>query len=195
MSWRNTGILFLLLILLGGVAYWQSQQEPEEEPTPTPAITAPEPVELVSGIASEDILSLTITNLISETERTFVQLEPGLWFQSVPTNTGIITTTFTGQVSGLTRLTSSRAIEPEVNPLSAYGLDAPTLQIAFNAGDEQYLFFVGNGTPVGNSYYLQQAGDDRVHVVFSSVVNGMQGLLDNPPLMPAEEPTPTPMPE
>ncbi len=198
MSAKTLGILFIVLLLLGGAAYWQSQQEPEADPTPTPAFSAPPaPVELMPGTASENVISLAVTNLFSDTQRVFEQPEAGVWVQTVPTTTALITSTITGQISGLTRLSSRNAIEADANPLGAYGLDAPeheiTLRVSQDAGIVRHQFLIGDKTATGNGYYIQKSGDDRIHVVTTTNIGGIINLFNNPPFAQPEpeiEPSP-----
>ena len=97
-------------------------------------------------------------------------------------------------VSGLARLTSRRALEPDANPLSDYGLDEPDYSFTFRAdrNDQtiRYLFLVGNETPTGDAFYIQREGDERVHVAVPTNIQNMIDLVTSPPIVVEATPTP-----
>jgi hypothetical protein len=51
----------------------------------------------------------------------------------------------------------------------------------------RHAFLIGNKTPTGDRYYAQKQGDPRIHVLLSSTVESMTGLLEERPIA-----TPTP---
>jgi len=189
MSWRTTAVLFVILLLLGGYVYYQGQQEPSVEPLATP-LAQPEQVELV-GATVEEVNRLDITRLEDATSASFSRDETGAWFQSVPTNTEVISQTMNTQISGLATLRSNRTLPADANPPATYGLDEPGYEIILaTTRDERTVrttLLVGNETPAGDAYYVQKRNDPRVHIVPIGVIQNMIDLLENPPL---PEPTP-----
>ncbi|HEX6385880.1 MAG TPA: DUF4340 domain-containing protein [Anaerolineae bacterium] len=192
MSWRTTAILLVILLLLGGYVYYESQQEPQVEPLPTP-LPEPERAELVTATIDE-VNRLEVTRLEDDVSASFSRDEAGDWFQTVPTHTAVISQTMNTQLTGLVNLRSNRTLPADANPLSAYGLDDPAYQIVLaTTRDERTVrttLLVGNETPAGDAYYVQKRGDPRVHIVPIGVIQNMIDLLDNPPV---PEPTETPV--
>lgn len=192
MSWRTTAILFVILVILGGYVYYQNQQEPEVEPVATP-LPEPERAELVTATIDE-VNRLDVARLEDDVLASFSRDEAGDWFQTVPTNTAVISQTMNTQLTGLINLRSNRTLPADANPHSAYGLDDPAYQIVLaTTRDERTVrttLLVGNETPAGDAYYVQKRGDPRVHIVPIGVIQNMIDLLDNPPV---PEPTETPV--
>jgi hypothetical protein len=190
MSWRTTAVLFVVLLLVGGYVYYQSQQELAVEPLPTP-LPQPEQADLVAATIDE-VNRLDVTRLEDAANASFSRNEAGDWFQTVPTNTEVISMTMNTQITGLASLRSSRTLPADANPLSTYGLDEPAYEIVLaTTRDERTVrttLLVGNETPAGDANYVQKRGDPRVHIVPIGVIQNVIGLLENPPL---PEPTPT----
>lgn len=191
MNWRTTAVLFIILLLVGGYVYYQSQQEPAVEPLPTP-LAQPEQVELV-GATIEEVNRLDVTRLEDAASASFSRDEAGAWFQTVPTSTEVISQTMNTQVSGVASLRSNRTLPADANPLATYGLDDPGYEIVLATTREERTvrttLLVGNETPAGDAYYVQKRNDPRVHIVPIGVIQNMIDLLENPPI---PEPTPTP---
>jgi hypothetical protein len=187
MNWRTTAVLFLIVLLLGGYVYYQSQQETELAATPTPAAPTPERVALITNASVEQIERLDITRIEEGTTASFQRNGRGNWTRTVPTTTQVISQTLNTHVTGLINLRSSRSLAPDLNPLSAYGLEEPAYEIVLVATGEgdrrlRYTLLVGDETPTGNSFYVQKRGDPQVYTVPKGSIENVIGLLDNPPL-------------
>ena len=189
MSWRTTGILFFLLLLLGGVAYWQSQTGALDAPTPTPALAAgtfTESVPLLPDVALAEVSRLEVRRArdAGDGAQVVYRQEEGSWTQTMPTTTAVLSTTVTTPLRSLLGAGSRRTLSPATNPLAAYGLDEPTATIVVAARREEatvrHTFFLGNLTPAGDAYYLQKEGDPRVHIVASFALNNLLDLLPDP---------------
>jgi hypothetical protein len=192
MNWRTTVALFAVVVILGAVVYSLSQQEPaipEVEGTVTPVPTPQ--TNLVQDVTINDVQRLEIRRFEDETQVVFTREEDGSWFQIVPTNTMVISGTMISEVTRILNMTSQSILSAEANALSAYGLDNPQYEIVLVGRREEnnvrFTFLVGNQTPTGDRYYLLRQGDPRIHVVLSSTLDSMIGLLDDSPISP---PTP-----
>lgn len=187
MNWRTTAVLFLIVLLLGGYVYYQSQQETEPTATPTAAAPTPARVALITGASVEQVERLDVTRFAEGTTASFQRDGRGNWTRTVPTTTQVISQTLNTQVTGLINLRSSRSLAPDLNPLSAYGLEEPAYEIVLvtaGEGDQRLRFtlLVGDETPTGNSFYVQERGDPQVYVIPKGSIENVIGLLDNPPL-------------
>jgi hypothetical protein len=197
MNGRNLAILFVVVLVLGGIIYLMSQDDggttPDGlDPDATAIPTSPPPVALVRDATIDDVLLLEVIRLEDDFQVAFEREEDGSWFQIVPTNTMVISGTMNSNVTRLVDMTSQSVLSGEANPLSAYGLDDPQYEIVLvtRRGEDnvRHIFTIGNKTPTGASYYAQKFGDPRIHVLLSSTVETFTGLLE-------ERPIPTPTPE
>jgi hypothetical protein len=193
-SGRTTAILFVILLVVAGAAYYVSRQEPEVEETPTPAPTEATTV-LISGITIEGVSRLELRHLAEEDAAVFVQ-EAGVWSQSVPTQTQVISATMNSYLQGLVMLTSRRTLPTSAGEPADFGLDSPTYEIilsALDAGGQsiRFVLLVGDATAADDGYYVQRQGDPRVHIVNKSVLDNILNMLATPPIpLPTPEPTP-----
>lgn len=195
MNWRTVGILFIVVVLLGAVVYLMSQEDGSEtgvDPDATEIPTAIPQENLVRDVAIADVQRLEVTRLEDDFQVAFIQDDNSGWFQVVPTETTVISATMNSEVTRLINMTSQSVLSADANPLSVYGLDDPQYEIVLVArrddNNVRFTFTVGNQTPTGDRYYAQKQGDPRVHVLLSSTVDSITGLLD-------ERPIPTPTPE
>ncbi len=191
MSGRTVVILFVVLLVVGAVALLVNRQEESPEPTPTlPPQT--ESVQLMEGVEMATVSRLEVRDEAGDRSIELLREPDGGWFQIYPTSTLAISQTVNTSVTSLLNLTSRRTLSPDENPLSAYGLDAPTYRITLAAttgegGTARYVFLVGTETPGGDAYYVQKEGDPRVYLVSTFSLDNLAALLDDPPI-----PTPAP---
>jgi hypothetical protein len=198
MNARTTLILGVIAIIL--IAYLVISNQTEEDaaaaatvpPVPT---TAPR-----TRVIPESETTLTPVRLeVSGTddngnllERTFEPDETGIWAQVVPTYTQLISGSIVSQANGLLNISSRQVLQPDENPVSAYGLDEPLYTIAVEAEREaetvRYVFLIGNQIVGGTGYYLQLMGDPRVYIVDLTAVESAVSLLT---IIPVPAPVPT----
>lgn len=191
MSGRNLAILFVIALVLGGVVYLMSQDDGTETAVDPDATVIPEPtpqVNLVRDTAVTDVQRLEVTRLEDDFQVAFVREEDGNWFQVVPTDTMVISGTMDSNVTRLVNMTSQAVLSADANPLSVYGLDNPQYEIVLVAQQDgnnlRHVFTIGSKTPTGDRYYAQKKGDPRIHVLLSSTVESMTGLLEERPFAP-----------
>jgi hypothetical protein len=193
-SGRTTAILFVILVVVGAAAYFVSRQEPEAEELPTPMPTQATTA-LVSGVTLEGVNQLEIRNLTEEDAAVFVQ-EAGVWSQTVPTQTQVVSPTMNSFMQGLVILTSRRTLPTSAGSPADFGLDTPAYEINLSALHEsgetrRFILLVGDATSADDGYYLQRQGDPRIHIVNKSVIDSLLTLLETPPIpLPTLEPTP-----
>lgn len=196
MNWRTTAALFVILVALGAVVYWQSRQEAANgDDAPTPPAPAAETTPLFPGVTTADTQRLEVGRADGAAVQ-FQRQEDGAWVQTAPTTTVAISQTMESRASSLLALSSRRTLSPDENPLSAYGLEEPAAIIIVAArraaedaegGTEQIIrhtLHVGNQTPAEDGYYVQKVGDRRVHVVPLTAVDTVLRLIDDPPHAP-----------
>lgn len=198
MSGRTLAILFVVLLVLAGIVFVMSQDEGGDvagvDPDATVAPTPTPQLNMVRDATIQDVVRLEVTRLEDDFQVAFIREENGDWFQVVPTDTQVISATMNSNVTRLVNMTSQTVISAEANPLTAYGLDAPQFEIVLvtRRGEDnvRHHFTIGSKTPTGDRYYAQKLGDPRIHVLLSSMVEGLTGLLEERPIpTPAAEPT------
>ena len=194
MSGRTTAVLFILVLLLGGFIYFQNQAEEADPATPTPVPTVPR-IELMPEVNSEQVVRLELHRFSDDYQVVLSREEGHNWYQTVPTRTLIVSQTMSSVLASLVNVTSRRSFDAEQNPLSAYGLDQPTYELAVSIEqgegepNARFTFIIGDQTPTGEGFYLQRRGSDRVHIALSRTIQNVLDLLEAPP-----RPTPTPEP-
>lgn len=185
MSWRTTGILFVILVLVGGLVYLQSRQDDAATGDATPTASAPNTVSIFDGVTVDDVRRLEVTAGSGE-EASFSREAEGGWYMTVPTATTVISQTVTNSVMGLINTGSRRTFTAEENPLEVYGLEDPSREIVVVAGREgqllRYQLEIGNETPAGDAYYVLRDGDSRVHLMTKSTLDSILELATAPPL-------------
>lgn len=204
MNWRTTAALAIILVLIGGYIWYDSQQAAPEDGVDTAVVetVAPPPptpvrADLIPG-QPDNATAINLIDLFTSDEVLFIKQESGEWQQTVPTETLAISPTLNISLSGFVGLRSTRTLPAEENPLSAYGLETPTHQISVSVQSpedgmtRQYILQIGNLTPTGSGYYTRRQGDERIHIVPQGPIDQMIGLLTNPPLQndPVEAPAP-----
>ncbi len=183
MKWRNTLILVIVLVLLGGYVYFfeMKKKEPEVETTPTTAVT-------IFDMADGDIVQLTVQ---SEEGRTRVKrTEDGeSWQMEEPTQAEADKGRLDSLALRIAKLMASRALTDTAENLADYGLTSPqiTATIKLKSEEEENLF-IGDQTPNEASYYIQKEGDPAVYIVASTIGHDLERLITEPP----EKPTPIP---
>lgn len=192
MSWRTTGFLFLILVLVAGLVFWQNRQQQETETSSTVAAPSPQAgADLFGNASVENVVRLDVATG-ADVSASFHRDESGSWSMTVPTSTQVISTTMANAVRGLISVGSRRTLPPEENPLQAYGLEQPQQQVTLAVQDEgrivRHLLSIGNETPTGDAYYVLKEGDRRVHLVAKSALDSVLDLAQTPPV---PEPGPT----
>lgn len=196
MSGRTTGILFVVLLVVAGIAYLVSRQEPAVEETATPAVAVATPVtsSLISGLSIESVSRLEVNNLQEEDSAVFEHRATD-WFQTVPTQTQVMSATIDSYMQGMVILTSRRTLPSSAGEPADFGLDNPAYQIILSgrpvSETVRFTLLVGDATPADDGYYVQKQGDPRVHIVNKFVMDNLINLLESVPvLLPTPEPTP-----
>lgn len=183
MNWRTTAILFLILLLVAGAVYWQSQSSEPAASATTATTAAPrlqETTLLLPDVAVEEVVRFELSHVPSGEEVIFTQ-EEEVWTRTVPTTTQVLSATVVAPLRSLLDAGIRRTLPRDTNPPAAYGLTEPVATITVAAHRNQrtvrYRFYVGNLTPAGDAYYVQKAGDPRIHIVPTFPLNNMLDLL------------------
>ena len=81
MSWRNVGILALIVVVLGGYVYFTNSRETEPEAIPVPTSPPAElqPVALFPPTLVDDLLRFELRPSGGITDTVFIRNEDGDW--------------------------------------------------------------------------------------------------------------------
>jgi hypothetical protein len=172
-------MVLVFLVLVGITWAWQRKpSSSQEEPTPT---AAPYLLEFDSGQVKE----LRIQEVGGR--QVILQRQEDGWMLVEPT----IGEADEVQVSqALIQLSGLRVLTPvEEIAWGALGLVEPKYTITL-LGPERLTLYIGGETPTGSGYYVRLSGQDPV-VVPKYALDALIRLLEEPPLVPTETPSPT----
>ncbi|MBS1253520.1 MAG: hypothetical protein MAG451_02569 [Anaerolineales bacterium] len=182
MSFRNTAILLIVLVILGGAVFFVNRQglaETDSDATPTPAP--------LTSLAASDVQSVEI----EEGDKSItVERQDEKWViagdSPEPAGEAKVTTT----LNRLTGLKPTKTLD-DVQDVADFGLEEPAWTITLTPKDgDSVVYRVGDENPRGTSRYLQVDGDAAIRLVPKSNVEGVREWLEEPPY----PPTPTPEP-
>ncbi len=187
MSWRTTGILFLVLLVVAAVVLVVRQRPGGEEDAPAADSSQfVEAIDLFDGVTVDQVVRLEIVQADPADEALFERTPEGSWTQTVPTTTQVISTTLDNSVTALLTARATRSFVPEGGDLGPFGLDAPqaTIHLAVEAEDAvvRYEIALGDAAPTGNATYVLKPGDPRVHLMSTFTFERLLDLLENVPL-------------
>jgi hypothetical protein len=188
MRFRNTLILIVALVLLGGYIYFVEMHQPPAEEV--------EETELqLWQLDSDSIVRLTVTDN-KEDKRTELVKEGGTWRMAAPSEEEVDEPKVKRAVERIEKLEARRKLGEQPGDLSVFGLDKPafTVRVELTGGDEEVLQ-VGDLNPQRTAYYVQHEGDPAVYLVTSFTIEELKRLVEQPPKKPTLTPTVTHTPE
>lgn len=186
MNFRITGILLVVLIVLGGVVFWVNRQgggKTDTDATPTPAP--------LTSLATSDVASIKV---VQGDQSITVEHKDAGWVIAGDSPQPAGETKVTQALDRLTGLKPTRTLT-DVQNLADFGLEQPawTITLIPNQGDA-VVFNVGDENPRGSARYVQVAGDPSVYLVSKFSVEDVQKWLEEPPYPPTPAPTATAVP-
>lgn len=172
-SWRKTAGLGLILLLLGGVWWWQDGQTDSGRPSATTAL----PVAMAPNAASEPLLGEMTLAQVSEVRLTEVATgkvlllkQEGLdrWRQVSPRplRVGEVVREPLGFI--LANDVPLQLIETTAAELATFGLDPARYELVItNLNGKSWRLWLGNETATGGNLYVrgEKGGDTAVAVV------------------------------
>ncbi|MFQ5594424.1 MAG: DUF4340 domain-containing protein [Anaerolineae bacterium] len=186
MNFRITGVLLVVLIVLGGVVVWVNRQgggKTDANATPTPAP--------LTSLATSDVASIKV---VQGDQSITVEHQDTGWVIAGDSPQPAGETKVTQALGRLTGLKPTRTLT-DVQNLADFGLEEPawTITLTPKQGDA-VVFNVGDENPRGTSRYLQVAGDPSIYLVPKFTVEDVQKWLEEPPYPPTPTPEPTETP-
>jgi len=79
-----------------------------------------------------------------------------------------------------TGLSAEETVAEAPQDLTVFGLDNPSVEAEVTLADgREYTIYLGNRTPIGNSFYMMKRGDPRVFTIWSSHGNHFSYTLND----------------
>lgn len=192
---RNTLVLLIILILVGGYVYLTQMRAPKSDSVDGTAVPTVEPV---LQIEETTVLTITVEGPTGQTRLSRTSANDAwLMTTSVPT-----LTTASGPVEAdpdrassilfmISGLAASRVLT-NVTDLAPFGLVSPEWSCAVETQQgERLVVYLGDKNPLGSSYYAKREGSPNVFLVSVFVGDDLRGLVENPPIKPTPTPTTT----
>jgi hypothetical protein len=184
MSFRNTAILIVVLIVLGGVVFFvnRGDNEPvDADATPTPApLTALSRSDVASVIVEEGDQSIT------------VERQGDGWVIVNDAREPAGKDEVDRVIDNLIQLRPTRTLTG-IDNLADFGLAEPiwTVDLVPTEG-EPVVLRVGDENPRATARYLQVSGEADVQLVPKAAVENVRQWLETPPFPPTPTPEPSP---
>jgi len=172
---RVRGLLdaVVLLAALGVGLYFSNRQKAAEAAKP-PADTTPKILSLSDG----DISKIDLKK--KGAEETDVAKAGGKWQITAPKAYPADQDAANQLVSSAANVSSDRVVEDKASNLSAYGLNAPSLEVDITGkGGKVSKLLIGDDTPTNSGSYAMLQGDPRVFTVASYVKSGLDKSVND----------------
>lgn len=152
---KSTLALLVVLAGLGGYIYFYGDKTSSDANVQ----------KLFTGLVSDDIETLTVKNDAGET--TSLKKQDGKWTMTAPVQTRASDMDASGIANALAGLDVTRVVEETPADVKDYGLDAPSVEIAFTstAGKPSGKLLIGTKTATGGSLYARKDGETRVVLI------------------------------
>jgi hypothetical protein len=167
MRFRGLLVALVLLVALGVGVYFSNKEKAAEASKP-PSDAPPKIVELQQG----DITQVALKK--KGGDETVVQKMNGKWQITEPKPLPADLDTTSQLVSSAANISGDRVVEDKASNLSAYGLNAPALEVDITGkGGKVTKFEIGDDTPTNSGSYAMVQGDPKVYTVASYVKTGL----------------------
>jgi len=189
MNLRNTGILLIVLVLLGALVYFREIQPGQIEGTPTPSTGSQKPI---WSFTPDDARELEIKQ--GDQSVFLARDDAGVWYIGAVQGTPVDAATVPAAISNFLNMKPTRVFT-DVSDLEVYGLTVPTATIRvglLQKGNETLV--IGDKNPQNTAYYALRKGSSTVYLVSSYQIDNLLGWIAKPPAAPPT-PTPSPAPE
>lgn len=185
--WVTT--LVLVGIAAALAAYIFLVEAKREPPPEQQEGTSPTPAPLWA-LKADDLIEITVAR--GEQTTTVVRSD-GEWLVTAPEESEADGARVDGVAFQVVNMESTRALA-DVGDLADFGLEEPEIRVTLVLSDATTVnLAIGDENPRHTARYVQKEGDPLVYLVFTSSVNGLIELVDNPPYPPTPVPTPSPV--
>ncbi len=154
---RSTIALLVVLVGLGAYVYFVASKSEDS--------TGVKRDRLFPGLSADAIEEMTIKSESGDT--TTLKKVDNKWTMTAPVQTRASDLDASGMTSGLSGMEIIRVVDEKPADVKDYGLDAPTMEVAFKATgtSPSGTLLVGKKTTTGGSMYARKDGDTRVVLI------------------------------
>jgi hypothetical protein len=159
---RNTLLLLLVLLALGGYLYWVELPDQEREAEAKKFVT----------LKKDDV-----TGLLLEYPDHTIQLEKrdGQWHMTKPVDADADDVVVNNMLTAIAEADVSRSLDDVGDKLASYGLEPPEAKITVTLKDGPFpMLKVGKTTQIGSAAYLQKGDDPKVYIGTMAFQSGMK---------------------
>ncbi len=180
MNQRTTVILFIALVVLGGIAYYLNANPEADGKTPTPSAAASERLWEVASGAGE-VKAFSVIDNVNNVTFTAEYLVGGTFKIDAPRAGEADQQKLNDAYLTIGALYINRTIT-ETTDLTDFGLLKPDYTIVATTVDGRTLTAsVGKKSPTGSGYYVLRSGESNAVVVTSYGLDLLLALPMNPP--------------
>jgi hypothetical protein len=174
MRLRGLMIATVVMVALGAGLYFSNKQKTAEAAKP-PADASPKILALTESDVSKVVLKKKGTE-----ETVLERNNAGKWQLTAPKQFLADQETTGPLVTSASSVASDRVVEDKASDVSAYGLQAPSLEVdvTTKAGKTSKLK-IGDDTPTNSGAYAMLEGDPRVFTVASYVKSGLDKSVND----------------
>ncbi|MGE0171521.1 MAG: DUF4340 domain-containing protein [Oligoflexales bacterium] len=157
-SYRTPLILGLVLLALGGVAFWDEKKTKEEE-----KLNATK--NKLFEVTKEDVLELTYLNSgKTPPENVTLKKQDNTWFITSPVDAKADQTAVNNLIDNIATFQFEKEITADKAKHGEFGLANPTTTVTFVAAGKKHSVYVGDKPSVGYSVYLRVDEDPKVYL-------------------------------
>jgi len=169
MNPRNTGILFLVAIVVVGGVWWNENVRKEQVEE-----AEAEARELFPELDEGSLRSIALETTDGQSAQ--LARQDGVWRLREPLDFPVDRTAVDGVVAALVETRSASVIEAPQDP-DVYGLGDGATVVHFGTEDAQFTLRVGDNTPVGGNTYAARDGDEAVYAIPSFRASALRRSL------------------
>src|SRR5580700_10369800 len=172
---RIRGLLVAVVLLAAlGVGLYFSNKDKAAEAAKPPADAPPKILALTEG----DITKIALKK--KGLDETDLEKANGKWHFTAPNPYPADQDAVSQLVASAANVSSDRVVEDKASNLSAYGLNAPSLEVDITGkGGKVSRLKIGDDTPTNSGAYAMLDGDPRVFSVASFVKTGVDKSLND----------------
>ena len=166
---RIRGLLVAVVLLAAlGVGLYFSNKEKAAEAAKPPSDAPPK----LLSLTQDDITKVALKK--KGADEAVIEKTNGKWQLTAPKPYPADQDAASALTGAVSNVTADRVVEDKASNLSAYGLNAPSLEVDITAkGGKVSKLEIGDDTPTNSGSYAMVAGDPRVFTVASYVKSGM----------------------
>lgn len=183
MSFKTTLGLLIILLFIGGYAYFVDARKLPDTPT-TPPRTVVMPADIDQIVRIEVRYKGGKTAVFKDVNAT-----EKVWrFDDPPNNPEIDQTRMGGMLVLLAGLRAERGLpEDKATGLADYGLDKPVVEVYVKTEDgNQYVVFLGAINPNGTYQYWRTGDSNQVYLIIKDVGEIYAKFVTEPPVLKPE---------